>query len=834
MSLLQCSMVLHLFLVVLGLFVLLLIASLLQPVARRLNFPFTVLLAAAGVVLGVIVLVIPDKSNAGIAGDFLHAIENLDITSEAVFFLFLPALIFESSMSINVRHLLKDIKPILMLAVIGLLISTFAVGFAMQWISGIGFVACLLLGAIVSATDPVAVVAIFKDLGAPKRLTILVEGESLFNDATAIVLFIILAAVMVGTAEASAGSAAVEFIKVFFGGIAVGLVASRSMAWLIGTMRNMPLVEVTLTVVLAYLSFLIAEHYLHVSGVMAVVTAGLVMGSYGRTKVSPATWHALHETWEQLGFWANSLIFFLVGILVPNVLKDFTGEQAVWLVVLVAVAFAARFAVLFGILPLMIRAKLSANVSGAFRAIMFWGGLRGAVSLALALVIFETDGVDQEVKNFIVVLVTCFVLITLFINATTIRFVMAMFGLDKLSPADLAVRDRVMALSLGRIRDEIHDVAEAQQVSEKLAGEISDDYTKRLDALEHQMANTAELPEEDRVKIGLGTLVNREREIYLKRFSDGVASDDITRALLHGTDTLEDGMKADGVAGYEEAVAQKLGFGFGFRTAMYLQRKFGLTGALQHQLAERFEVLIATQTGLRQLLAVTANSMESLLGAEAAKRLEEIIRQRAIATDTALDALKLQYPEYFDAVQRCHIGRVAVRLEDLDYRRMLSEQLISPDVYGNLIQDLDSRARDFETMPELDLGLKPEIMVAKVPFFADLDQARIRQIVALLRPRLVLPGEKVITKGSTGDAMYFVSTGALEVQIGDAPIRLGSGDFFGEIALVRDMPRNADVVALSYCQILMLSAREFRNLMESQSDLKATIERVVAERLGDS
>ena len=825
---------LHLFLVVLGLFVLLLIASLLQPVARRLYFPFTVLLAAAGVVLGVIVLVIPDKSSAGIAGDFLHAIENLDITSEAVFFLFLPALIFESAMSINVRHLLKDIKPILMLAVIGLLISTFAVGFAMEAISGFGFVACLLLGAIVSATDPVAVVAIFKDLGAPKRLTILVEGESLFNDATAIVLFIILAAVMVGTADASAGSAAVDFIKVFFGGIAVGLVASRSMAWLIGTMRNMPLVEVTLTVVLAYLSFLIAEHYLHVSGVMAVVTAGLVMGSYGRTKVSPATWHALHETWEQLGFWANSLIFFLVGILVPNVLKDFTGEQAVWLVVLLAVAFAARFAVLFGILPLMIRAKLSANVSGAFRAIMFWGGLRGAVSLALALVIFETDGVEQEVKNFIVVLVTCFVLFTLFINATTIRFVMAMFGLDKLSPADLAVRDRVMSLSLSRIRDEIHDVAEAQQVAPKLATEISDDYTKRLDALEHQMANTAELSEDDRVKIGLGTLVNREREIYLKRFSDGVASDDITRALLAGTDTVEDGMKADGVQGYEEAVAQKLGFGLAFRTAMYLQRKFGITGFLQNQLAERFEVLIATQTGLRQLLDVTAKSMESLLGAEAAERLEEIVRRRAAVTDKALDALKLQYPEYSDAVQRCHIGRVAVRLEDLDYRRMLSEQLISPDVYNNLVGDLDIRARDFETMPELDLGLKPEIMVAKVPFFADLDRARIRQIVALLRPRLVLPGEKVITKGETGDAMYFVSTGALEVDIGDSPIRLGSGDFFGEIALVRDAPRNADVTALSYCQILMLNSREFRTLMESQPDLKATIERVVAERLGDS
>ncbi|MBT4425620.1 MAG: cyclic nucleotide-binding domain-containing protein, partial [Rhodospirillaceae bacterium] len=438
----------------------------------------------------------------------------------------------------------------------------------------------------------------------------------------------------------------------------------------------------------------------------------------------------------------------------------------------------------------------------------------------------------QEVKNFIVVLVTCFVLITLFINATTIRFVMAMFGLDKLSAADIAVRDRVMALSLSRIQSEIHDVAEAQQVAPKLAGEISDDYTKRLNALEHQMANTAELDEADRVKIGLGTLVNREREIYLKRFSDGVASDDITRALIAATDMLEDGMKAEGVCGYEEAATQKLGFDLGFRTAMYLQRKLGLTGALQGQLAGRFEVLIANQSALRQLLSVITKSMEGLLGGAAAERLEEILRARAAATDQALDALKLQYPDYFDAVQRSHLGRVAVRLEDLDYRRMLAEQLISPEVYNNLVQELDWRARDFEAMPELDLGLQPEIMVAKVPFFADLDRARIRQIAALLRPRLVLPGEKVVKKGEAGDAMYFVSTGALEVDIGETPIRLGSGDFFGEIALVRDAPRNADVTALSYCQMLHLSAREFRTLMESQPDLKSTIERVVAERLG--
>ena len=254
-----------------------------------MNVPFTVLLAAAGCVMGAIVMALKHTHGLWILGDFFHALDNLGITSEAVFFIFLPALIFESAMHLNVRKLMADIRPILMLAVIGLLISTFVVGFSVMAVSGMGFVVCLLLGAIVSATDPVAVVAIFKDLGAPKRLTVLVEGESLFNDATAIVLFTILAAVLVGTVEATAGSAAVSFIKVCVGGIAVGLLLARGFLWVIGRMRQMPLVEITLTVVMAYVIFIFCEHYLHISGVMGVAAAGLTTGSYGRTKISPAT-----------------------------------------------------------------------------------------------------------------------------------------------------------------------------------------------------------------------------------------------------------------------------------------------------------------------------------------------------------------------------------------------------------------------------------------------------------------------------------------------------------------------------------------------------------------
>ena len=170
----------HTLIIVLGLTGLLAITSLLLPVAQRINFPYTVLLAAVGIVFGIVVALLYGVEGLWILGDFVTAMHDFNITSEAVFFIFLPALVFESALSIDVRKLMDDIAPIMLLAVVGLLISTFAIAGTIYAFVEFSFVVCLLLGAIVSATDPVAVVAIFKDLGAPKRLAILVEGAENF------------------------------------------------------------------------------------------------------------------------------------------------------------------------------------------------------------------------------------------------------------------------------------------------------------------------------------------------------------------------------------------------------------------------------------------------------------------------------------------------------------------------------------------------------------------------------------------------------------------------------------------------------------------------------
>ena len=819
------------FFLILGLVGLLTVSSLMLPLANRLNFPYTVLLALAGCFLGLLVLVLDDGGQTGLLADFFRSLRALDITSEVVFFVFLPALVFESALNINARHLMADIGPILFLAVLGLLISTLVVGFTVWSLSAMGLVVCLLIGAIVSATDPIAVIAIFKNLGAPKRLTILVEGESLFNDATAIVVFTILAAILIEGTEASLLSASGGFLVVFFGGILVGVLAAWLVAAIIGRLRNLPLVEITLTICLAYLSFVWAEHYLHVSGVMAVVSAGLVINSFGRTQVSPETWSALTETWEELAFWANSLIFFLVGLLVPGVMAGLTLDSALVLLALIVAAFLARGLVLFGVLPGLNRFGWKQQISPEFRGVMLWGGLRGAVSLALALVILENPAIDAEIKQFVGVLVTGFVLFTLFVNAPTMGMLMRFFKLDRLPPAEQAIRDRVMALSLSQIDKGLAEAAQQDWISPAITDEVSKEYQQRLSAMEATMTET-QLPETLVQQVGLTTLVNQERQLYLARFSDGLIAAGITRMLMAQADDLLDGLKSGGVAGYRQTMDKQLGFGPLLRATLMAQRRLGLDRPLARLLADRFEALRSVETVVTALISYARDKMPVLLGEAAAGLLVSQLEQRLNATHQAVEALDQQYPEYAKTLQKLHLARVALRLEDASYRRMLNDRVISQEIFNGLVRDLDQRSQALDRRPRLDLGLEPDKLVAQVPFLAELSRDRHETIAGLLTPRLVLPGERVINKGDMGDSMYFISSGAAQVEVEPAPILLGSGDFFGELALLTQAPRNANVSAVSYCQLLVLAAGDFQSLLDSSPDLRQQIHRVAQGRLG--
>ena len=814
---------------VLGLTSLLTLAVLMLPVARRLNFPYTIFLALIGIGLGLIVRAGDRIATDGAAGEILTALSGANVTSEIIFFVFLPALVFESSLAIDVRRLLEDVGPILFLAIIGLLISTFVVGGAVHWISGEALVVCLLLGAIVSATDPVAVVAIFKELGAPKRLAILVEGESLFNDATAIVMFNILAAMIIGAAAVDIGGGALAFAKVFVGGIIVGYGMARLFCAIFARLHNSAMVEITLTVTLAYFSFVIAEHFLHLSGVMAVVTAALVLGGRGRTAISESTWHNLTETWELIGFWANSLIFLLVGMAVPSILADAAASDFIVLGVLTLAAFVARGALIAGFVPMLSRAGLAAQVSRKFQAVMIWGGLRGAVSLALALAVVENPAFDPETRRFIMLMVTGFVLFTLFVQAPTIPWLMRLFGLDKLAPVDLAVRNRAMRRALKTVGTRIGEIAEDQKTDRKATAQLLQHYAARRQQLDNETRALTTLSKEAWIKVGLGALLGQERHIYLQRYSDGVLSSELARHMVRVVDDLKDAVKEDGLEGYRTTCQMHLQFDRQFRLALLAQRRLDWTRLLSKQLADRFETLRVMHTALIELRKGTGTIAE-FVGEETAQTLSAVVGERLAAVDSALDALKAQYPDYATALEERYLEQTALRLEEASYNELYHHAVIGPEVFHNLTDSLRYRARELSQRPPLDLGLHPEQLVANVPIFASQPPERISQIAAMLKPYFAVPGELLVRKGAEGRSMYFVSSGCLEVGLPQGTIQLANGDFFGELSLLHSAPRTADVKAQGFCDLLTLDARDFDRLLDDTPGMREEIERIAAQR----
>jgi len=345
---------------------LLLIASVVGIAVRYVRVPYTVALVLVGLAVGV-----------------LRVLQPIELTPHVILVIFLPALLFEASLQLDFEQLRNDLPTILTLAIPGVLISSFFIGgilylgaralrYTLPLSDGI------LFGVLISATDPVAVLALFRRLGVPRRLQYVVEGESLFNDATAIVLYNIVAAAIV-SGEFHLTNGVVQFLRVSLGGVALGGVIGYLLAQVMRRLDDY-LIEVTLTTILAYGAFLTAEQ-LHVSGVIAVVIAGILIGNYGiAVSMSPTTHIVLTQIWEYIGFVANSLIFLLIGLGV-NISELVNNLTLITLAI--GATLAARAMVIYG-LGILIH-RILGPLPIRWRHVLFWGGLRGAIALALAL-----------------------------------------------------------------------------------------------------------------------------------------------------------------------------------------------------------------------------------------------------------------------------------------------------------------------------------------------------------------------------------------------------------------------------------------------------------------
>jgi monovalent cation:H+ antiporter, CPA1 family len=499
---------------------LLLIASLVAIAVHRLRIPYTVALVVVG-------LIITSQSPL-----------EIELTPELILTLFVPPLVFEAAFHLNFRELQRNLPGILLLAVPGVILTTLIVAGVLVVGNTLSLPLALVFGALIAATDPLAVVALFRSLGVPKRLSVLIEGESLLNDGTAIVLFNLMLLVAL-TGRFNLVESISSFLRVAIGGTVVGLVLGWIISRLIARVDDY-LIETTLTTVLAFGSYLIAEQ-LHFSGVLAVVAAGLVNGNMGPQGMSPTTRIVLFNFWEYVAFLANSMVFLMIGLQVSIPALLATWQPVMWAILAVLLA---RLVVVYGLSWI---AKLVAEpIPFKWQHVLNWGGLRGAICLALALSLPASLGSERDLLR---VMAFGVVLFTLLVQSTTMRSLIRFLKIITRSEMQVEYEMRHARLASLRIADTRLDRMHIEGLLsthtwERLKQFITQNAASLAASMRELLLADPALEAEE-LDTGWRELNRAQRSALLSLRRDGVISEDVFEDLTAEVDArLSEGYPA--------------------------------------------------------------------------------------------------------------------------------------------------------------------------------------------------------------------------------------------------------------------------------------------------
>ncbi len=808
------------------------VIGLAEPMAERLRLPYSVILAIIGILIGLGATFFLRTELTDALNPVAEAILGLPIRSNVFIYLFLPTLLFQATLGMNLRRMLDDWVPILVLAVVAVVVATLSVGYALFWVSALPLAACLLIGSIVSTTDPSAVVSIFRSISAPRRLARIIEGESLLNDAAAIALFgLFMGFVMLGVPDPNLSDAIARFPVLIFGGALSGWFIARIALWIMGQFGRHERAQLSISVALPYLAYIGSEQLVGASGVVAVVAAGLTLNLVGPGRLQPQTWTNLRDLWDILAHWAGALIFILAALLIPRLLEEVRlGDFALVGVVILA-AIAARVIVLFGLLPLLTTLRLSPPVERPYRVAILWGGLRGAVTLALALAVTESFRVPNDVQRVVGILATGFTLFTLMVQGTTLRWIIGRLGLDLLSPIDDALSRQVVAVSLQTVREDVARTTDNYELSHDIVRSEAKRFGERLDDAVKTAEDNADILDRDRITLGLIALAGHERDTILMRMRERTISARMAEQVLSDTERLIEGARSDGRSGYNRAAKRSLAYGPAFRVAGVLHNWLRLSAPLAQITADRFELLLSQRLVMRDLGAFIDGRILRIHGRRVAVLLHELLTRRIDAVETALEGLQLQYPGYAEELERRFIRRTALRLEEREYAMMREDGLIGAEVFTKLTEDLGARRIAVEDRPDLDIAVQRIELLRQFPLFSKLGEPDLKRLSRVLRTRHVDAGDVFLRKERIAKSVYFIASGAVEVETAGQTWRLGRGDMFGQLAILMKKTRRSEVRAIAPTTVLELREERFFRLLRRNPALKDTV-RESAEKRG--
>lgn len=801
-------------LVVMGLLTVAMIAA---SICRNIPLPYTVILVILGIVLGAIARHYPE----------FELLLSFQLTPDLVLFLFLPALIFESAINLDARLLMKDIVPVLVLAIPAMLISAGLIGIGLWAIQDFNIFHALLFGALISATDPVAVIALFKELGAPQRLTILVEGESLLNDATAIVFFgIILSLIDQGYFGVSdLGVAIFDFIYVFVGGLIVGALIGIVISELLYRIRAGMSSYLIMSIVLAYSSFAIAEHIVGVSGVMAVVASAIALGMLGVSRIPQSERESVDETWDVIALICNSLLFLLVGLSV-DISQLYSHLDSI--LVAIILVLAARAAGVYSMVPATIKLFKLPNVSMGERHIMWWGGLKGGLAIAIVLSIPD-DVPGRETLLYVTLGV---VLFSLLINAPTIRPLMKKLGFDKFTGEEIAELKHGLAQSqhhADEILDSFHNAnlisrCTKQLIQKKTQQVFSTDYGDSDSIVEERHAHITALrieTQELKYLYDIGflqyyTYMNIKNSLQRDRETWSEDKDN-----LHQDN---EGETKNPFVRLENALIKQLrehDFAAGM-LARYQYLRF--SQSLQRDIAG---ILIC-----EKVIEHISNSEE--FNPELKLEIIKEYKDRLTRRKERLDKVAEDFPEFYLRFETRLFAKVALVAAEFFAEEAQHNGEIGSKVFTNIERRIHNAINALQPISDPAPKLKAHDLIGIVPLLNGLPNECLERLAEQAKAMTFLAGDLVIGEGEKGDSLYIITHGLVSIYKNGhehEPIaEFRDGDFFGEMALLETQVRTANVKTLKPTTLLRLTRKDVLYMAEHEPELKARLEQISSAR----
>jgi CPA1 family monovalent cation:H+ antiporter len=776
--------------------------------AARIKIPFTVGLVVAGMVLAQV---------ARLGGEAFPPIATLRISSDVAFFVLLPTLIFEAAFNLDIRALRENLTGVLTLAVPGLILSTGLIAAVMVVATPLGWIEALLLGSILSATEPVSV-SLLRRLGAPKRLTILVEGESLFNDATAIVLARILTAILLtgvvvnGTVVFQGG---LDFLVVFFGGILLGWASALLVGMILGRVDADAFIEVTLTTVLAYVSFLVAEEVLGVSGVMATVVAGMLIGGWGRAKISPSIADYLERFWRYMAMVANALIFLMVGLAVD---LGALANSFPLLIVLIAAMLASRGVVVFGLVPGVGRLPEYDPIGRRHQTVMFWGGLRGAFALAVAL---SLPDFGREVAGFgdlnqvIVALVMGAVLFSVLAQGLTIEALVRRFRLHVPQLSDQLARLEGLLSAKQRTLERIPELETGGLFSPLISQQLRTQCEAKIKAMKSELEELRGegLDSDQARRLLYLRSFGAENVLYYQMFSRGHLTERTYRSLVHSIELQTEGVRHQGRLP-EHTLYPPTGERLESTLHRILDRVPGWGRWAERLRTQRtardYEIAWArSQVSFQVTLELDQLARDESTPPQVLAELQATYGYWREQARDRVDQNAEQFPEFVSSAQERLAKRMVLHAEHEAIEEKARAGLIPEGVAEGMLEDLVVELREVRASQPEKLTVGAGELLKNVPFFADMPDSEFSVVAAKLRRRTVPAGEIIVRQGGSGSSLFMVARGVIRVtRQGGGVTRdlatLIAGEFFGEMALLHGTPRSATCRAMTPCALYEL------------------------------